>query len=63
MGIYLKTSGSCESVAPAFGATAVFTVTAVKLPWEGKVKRSGDENNGLSYCIVIEEKEGCEHGE
>lgn len=29
-------------MAPVFGATAVFTVTAVKLPWGGRDKRGRD---------------------
>lgn len=41
-------------MAPAFGATAVFTVTAVKLPWEGRDKRR-DENNGLSCNLQTSE--------
>lgn len=28
-----------------------FTVTAIKLPWEGWDKRRRDENNGLSYSL------------
>lgn len=39
MTITLKTQGS--AVAPHFGATAAFTVTAIKLLWE--------ENNGWKY--------------
>lgn len=35
-------------VAPVFGAAAVFTVTAIKLPWEGRDKRRREENNGSS---------------
>lgn len=50
-------------MAPVLGATAVFTVTAVKLPWEGRDKRRGDENNGLSCSlqtsIVVGEKRRC----
>lgn len=57
MAISLKTLGSCEAVAPVFGATAVVTVTAVKLPWEGRDKRRRDENNDLSCslhaCIMV----------
>ena len=48
MAVSLKTLGSCEAAAPVFGATAVFTVTAVKLPWEERDKRRREENNGLS---------------
>lgn len=51
MAVSLKTLGSCEAVAPAFGATAVVTVTAVKFPWEGRDKRRRDENNGLSCSL------------
>ena len=50
-------------VAPLFGAAAVFTVTAVKLPWEGRDKRGRDENNGLSCklqtSIMVGEGEVC----
>lgn len=38
-------------MAPVFGATAVFTVMAIKLPWEGRGKRRRDENNRLSYNL------------
>lgn len=53
MAIRLKTLGSCKAVAPVFGATAAFTVTAVKLPWEGRDKRGRDENNALSYNLQM----------
>lgn len=48
MAVSLKTLGSCKAVAPLFGDTAVVTVTAVKLSWEARDKRSRAENNGLS---------------
>ena len=38
---------------PVSGATAVFNVTAVKLPWEGRDKRRRDENNALSYNLLM----------
>lgn len=40
-------------MAPVFDATAVFTVTAVKLPWEGRDRRRRDENNGLTCNLQM----------
>lgn len=54
----MKTQGNCEEAAAAapgffsfFGATAVFTVTAVKLPWERERQdREGDMGNNRPSC-------------